>query len=235
VEYYYHGPDHPDLFAHRDPVQVYCGRWYFHRSRGVYRSGSFKGLDVSFGDGASHGGVLFRSLEAPDGTLIDGPSLLVDYLLRKPGYADVAALDSDIGRRLAWDESSPLTLRRTPPEDRPLLRTARVGLALKWSRPKSPGPRFVLRPYRFLSEPRRVSKGKVQTVLALYVQGKEPTTIQAMTGTPLKTVQRYTADFEAGRQAADFGPFFGKDLGPSDLCKLHGVWYAIWVQSAPAS
>src|SRR5258708_6344224 len=49
VEIYYHGPGHPDPFAHRDPVQLDCGRWYFHRTGGVYRSGSFKGLDLAFG------------------------------------------------------------------------------------------------------------------------------------------------------------------------------------------
>src|SRR5438105_3572542 len=44
VEAYYHSEDHPDIFAHRDPIQLECGKWYFHRTRGVYRSGSFKGL-----------------------------------------------------------------------------------------------------------------------------------------------------------------------------------------------
>src|SRR4051812_21703267 len=58
VEAYYNGEGHADPFAHCDPVQVQCGRWYFHRTHGVYRSGSFKGLDLSFGDGSSHGGIL---------------------------------------------------------------------------------------------------------------------------------------------------------------------------------
>src|SRR5262245_40018162 len=49
VEFYYHGPEHPDRFAHRDPIQVHNGRWYFHRTAGVYRAGSFKGVDLTFG------------------------------------------------------------------------------------------------------------------------------------------------------------------------------------------
>src|ERR1700730_3426370 len=50
VEVYYHSPGHADPFSHRDPVTQQCGRWYFHRSSGTYRSGSFKGLDLAFGD-----------------------------------------------------------------------------------------------------------------------------------------------------------------------------------------
>ena len=43
LEMYYSGWGHSDLFAHRDPVQLEDGRWYFHRTRGEYRGGSFKG------------------------------------------------------------------------------------------------------------------------------------------------------------------------------------------------
>jgi hypothetical protein len=47
IEFYYFDKDHPDPFTHRDPIQLECGRWYFHRTRGEYRSGSFKGLDLT--------------------------------------------------------------------------------------------------------------------------------------------------------------------------------------------
>jgi len=110
VEFYYHGPHHLDPFTHRDPVQLECGRWYFHKTRGVYRGGSFKGIDLSFGDGVAHGGVLIRSLEKPDGSLIDGPSLLVDHLLDATGAGDVASLDRAINRRVAWEPGNPLYL-----------------------------------------------------------------------------------------------------------------------------
>jgi hypothetical protein len=47
-------------------------------------------------------------------------------------------------------------------------------------------------------------------------------------------VQRYVADFEEGRRAADFGPYYGIDLGPKELCRLQGVWHAVWgVASEP--
>ena len=63
VEVYYHAADHPDPFAHRDPAQLHVGRWYFHRTGGTYRGGSFKGLDLAFGGSAAHAGVLIRGIE----------------------------------------------------------------------------------------------------------------------------------------------------------------------------
>src|SRR6187200_1023890 len=107
-EFYYRGPAHDDPFTHGDPVQVHAGRWYFHKTAGVYRGGSFKGVDITFGDGTARGGILIRGLELPDGAMIDGPSLLVDHVLTRCGAASVAALDRTVAGRLAWDPGSPM-------------------------------------------------------------------------------------------------------------------------------
>jgi hypothetical protein len=225
VEFYYCGEGHPDKFTHRDPLQRESGRWYFHRTRGVYRGGSFKGFDLTFGDGTAFGGVLIRGLEASDGSLIDGPSLCVDHLLRTTGHATIAPLDQAIGGRAAWEEGNPLCLEEAAPSGRRLYRSGRVGLSLKKAKPPSDLPRYILRPYRYLTEPRRTAKGKPYLVLALYAQGVAPDDIPGLTGCPVKAVQRYIEDFETGRREPDLGGYFGKDLGPKDLCRLHGVWH----------
>ncbi len=52
--YYYWGPGLRDVFTHRDEAQRESGRWYFHRDvsdRTKYRTGNFKGLDITFGNG----------------------------------------------------------------------------------------------------------------------------------------------------------------------------------------
>jgi 3-methyladenine DNA glycosylase Mpg len=229
IEFYYHGPDHLDPFAHCDPVQLNCGRWYFHRTNGVYRSGSFKGLDLAFGAGSAYAGVLIRGVETAEGTRIDGPSLFVDHLLGETKAAGVAVLDQMIAGRLAWEEGNPVWLRTAADlEPRPVLRTARVGLSLKRGKGKPDMPRFLLRRYRYLTEPRRISKGKPHMVLALHADGRTPAQIQQLTGCPRASVQRYIAGFETGRQQSDFAPFIGSDLSPSDLCRLHGIWHAAW-------
>jgi 3-methyladenine DNA glycosylase Mpg len=232
IEFYYWSKTHPDPFTHRDPIQFHTGYWYFHRTHGVYRGGSFKGLDLTFGQGDASGGVLIRGIETPDGALIDGPSLCVDHLLDATGAATVAELDRAINKRLAWEKGNPLMLEMTETtettEMRPVFRSPRVGLMLKRVAARTEGPRFLMRPYRYLSEPRRTKKGKLHLVLALHAQGLSAPDIQRLTNCPRRAVQRYIADFERGRKEADFSPYFGIDLGPAELAKLYGVWFAHW-------
>jgi 3-methyladenine DNA glycosylase Mpg len=229
IEFYYWSKSHPDPFTHRDPIQFHIGHWYFHRTRGVYRGGSFKGLDLTFGQDDASGGVLIRGLETPEGKRIDGPSLCVDHLLDAAGAATVAELDRAINKRLAWEKDNPLILEVTDAlENRPRFQSPRVGLMLKRVAARTEGTRFVMRPYRYLTEPRRTKKGKLHLVLALHAQGNGVHDIQRLTNCPLRTIERYIADFERGRKEADFAPYFGIDLGPAELCKLYGVWFAHW-------
>lgn len=115
VEFYYKDLSaHPDLFTHGDPVQLEMGRWYFHRTNGEYRGGTYKGLDITFGDGQTFAGILIRGLQPDDGDHIDGPCLSVDQLLRDTQQDSVAALDALIARRPIWDTSSPLHIAPSP-------------------------------------------------------------------------------------------------------------------------
>lgn len=225
VEFYYYGGNHLDLFAHRDPIQKHLARWYFHRTGGVYRSGSFKGFDLTFGGPAVFGGILIRGLEQERGPLIDGPSLSVDHLLRTTGAADVATLDEAIDGRPAWDADNPLRLLWSEKMiDRPVLRTARVGLSLKKLRPAEAPARFLLKPYRYLSEPREISKGKVHMVLALHIAGMPSVEIRERTGCTRAAVERYITEYEEGQHEPGFDAYFGLELGPRELCRLHGLW-----------
>jgi len=234
IEFYYHDPKHPDPFTHRNPVQYGTGRWYFHRIGESYRGGSFKGIDLTFGSDGASGGVLIRGLEKQDGTLVDGPSLCVDHLVAACGFTSVAALDADIAGRLAWDPANPLHLHPSDLEPRPLLHTARIGLALRRSKRDPEGPRYAVQRYRYLSEPRRIAKGKAHAALALHMDGVPPAQIQARTGCPMPTITRHIADFAAGRSAPDFEPYYDIDPKPPMLGKLHGTWYTHFIERAPA-
>ena len=221
--YYFHPRFHPDPFTHRHPVQRESGRWYFHRVGTAYRGGSFKGLDLTLGDGEATFGILIRSIVTPAGEIMVGPSRIVDDLLRQTGTASVSSLDAEIGDRIAWDDSSPLAiLPADQPRSNPVLATDRVGLSLRRHR-NAETVSFLLRPYRFLTEPRRITKGRPQTVLALRQLGKDRAEIRAITGAPFATIDRYLRNFEAGRGETSFEPYFGKDLTPEDLCRLIGL------------
>lgn len=210
-------------------MQLTAGRWYFHRTGGAYRGGSFKGLDLTFGDGRAFGGMLIRGLELPDGTVIDGPSLAVDHLLNLTGHPTVKSLDAVIHDRRAWDDHSPLALMEMPETTKGRLTTSpRVGLSLKKRRSTTDDPAFafLFRTYRYLSNPKRTAKGKPHMVLPLIAEGRTPVEITSLTSCPTATVKRYAADFATGRTLSSLEPFFGKDLTTADLCKLYGAWWA---------
>ena len=227
VEAYYFSEAHPDPFAHRDPIQLRIGRWYFHRTGGTYRGGSFKGVDLTFGDGRATFGMLVRTIVTPHGMPIDGPSLIVDHLLARLNLKTVAQLDARIAGRPVWDTTSPVAVRAAEtPRMASVYATGRVGLTLKRMHAKPDGPRFVMRPYRYLTEPRRIEKGRPQLVLALHQQERDTSAIHALTGVPKKTIARYVADFTTGQALPDFAGYIGKDLGTADLCKLIGTWAA---------
>src|SRR5439155_4918665 len=173
--------------------------WYFHKTRGVYRAGSFKGVDLTFGDGTAHAGMLFRGVEKEDGSLVDGPSLLVDHLLAKTGKRDVLTLDLAISGREAGDPDSPLYLEVVDEPPRPIFLSTRVGLSLRRTKPTERNVNFLLRPYRYLTEPGRTAKGKVYLVLSLIKQGLSDEEIRRATNCPAGTVRRYREDFEEGR------------------------------------
>jgi hypothetical protein len=227
LEAYYHGGPHLDLFAHRDPVQLEDGRWYYHRSRGEYRGGSFKGLDLALGDGTSYFGILIRGIVALDGPAFDGPCVTVDHLLERTKAASVAALDGLINTRKLWDATAPVHLvTAAEPRAARVYTSSRVGLSLKKARGKPDAPRFVARPYRFLTEPKQIAKGRPHLILALHRVGHAATEIREITGVARATIDRYIADFTLGARAANFDPYIGQELGTAELCQMLGTWHA---------
>jgi 3-methyladenine DNA glycosylase Mpg len=229
IEFYYHGGKHLDIFTHRDPIQKGTGQWYFHRTNGVYRGGSFKGFDLTFGSKEVYGGILIRGIEEENGEQIDGPSLSVDHLLKSTEALDVATLDEAIAGRVAWDPDNPLSLEWAETmTSRTILRTARVGLSLKKQKKSDTPTRFILKRYRFLSEPKKISKGKAHMILALHNDGKTPEEIRAMTGGTKASIAKYIEEYAEGQKKSGFDEYFGAEIGTSELCTMHGLWQKMY-------
>ncbi|HYH67757.1 MAG TPA: hypothetical protein VD866_23875 [Urbifossiella sp.] len=228
VEFYRHDAEHPDPFAHADPVQRDWGRWYFHRVGGSFRGGSFKGLDLTLGDGTATVGVLLRSVVTPDGELIDGPSRLVDRLLKLTDTPTVAALDAKLPGAAALAAGTPVHFRDATDRGAEVLATARVGLSLKRAAAFEEMPRYVGRRYRFLTEPRRIGPGRPQLVAALHAGGASAAEIRARTGIAAGVVGRYAAAFDEGKAEHDFGRYIGAELTALDRCRLLGTWAAVF-------
>lgn len=147
IEFYYYCPKkHPDPYVHRHDDQTKKACWYFHR-----KEGSFKGLDITFGDGPCYGGILIRSLESLDNShCASGPSKVVDEILMLHGHKKVKEmLNSEI--ELCLDVATD----RTPIKE--LYRGKRVGLKIK--KEDSDGY-FINRNYRFCASLLNVKKDK---------------------------------------------------------------------------
>lgn len=230
IEFYCYAEEHPDIFTHRDKLQKELGHWYFHRKSDKYKSGSFKGLDLTFGDSTMYCGILIRTIEKADGTIICGPSLCVDNLLATTQCVRVAQLDEKIAGKNVWDKDNIIYLQKVEIEPGSLAHhqifsSGRVGLSLKKAKLCSNMPDYVLRPYRYLSKPKSISKGKIYLALALYSQGIKPEEIHQITGSSKRSIEKYIADFEAGRKEDDFSQYIGINLNTVKLSQLHGTWY----------
>jgi hypothetical protein len=84
-------------------------------------------------------------------------------------------------------------------------------------------PEFLTRPYRYLTEPVRIRKGKAQIVMGLHRRGTTATQIRGLTNSPSRAIEAYLTAYEMGLCEGQFADFFGKDLGPIDVCHLHGI------------
>lgn len=228
IEFYFHGREHQDPFAHCDPLQTTTGLWYFHRDGGGYRGGSFKGVDISFGPADVFGGILLRSMQCPDGSVINGCSLLVDSLLQLTGTEQVAALDQQIQQKPVWDSTSPMFLRyREDLAPQEVFATARVGLTLKRAYQFPSMEAYLMRPYRFLTDP-TIKKGKVYTILALLQQNVSLPEIQRLTQSPLRIIQQYQEVWEQGKSLEKLSKFRGQSLSSNDLCSIAGAWQRLF-------
>ncbi len=220
IELYLQGPAHPDPFVHGAERQRRPGGWYFHRAGSSYRGGTFKGLDFSTGGPEVGCGWLLRSVEAADGCLIDGSCNVVDHMLALAGVDGIAPLDR--ASPDALEPTSRLHLRWHRQTPRPVLRTPRVGLTLKRAGEHPTMPDWIGRRLRFLTEPRRIKKGRAQTIAALLADGMPAEDIHALTGSPRRSVERAARTFAAG-VGADLSRWFGRPLAAADI---HGIYGA---------
>lgn len=228
IEAYYFGEQHRDPFAHRDPRQLEPGRWYLHRTGGTLRGGSFKGIDLTFGRPGTYGGILLRSVRTDTGSLVSGPSLLVDHLVTVCALEHHAALDAHFAGLGALDPTSLVHLRPAPARGDPIVRTARVGLTLKrWTggAPNASMPEYVGRPDRFLTDPRAIKKGRTQTIVALHEAGVAVDAIVARTGSPRRAIERVLAAYREGAEEP-LESFARRELDALGLACLLGAWRA---------
>ncbi|KAH7103658.1 hypothetical protein BKA62DRAFT_47599 [Auriculariales sp. MPI-PUGE-AT-0066] len=211
VEMYLVKPGHEDSFTHSSEAQKHPGQWYFHRAptrsppppgsnapTPGFRGGTRKGLDLTFGGAGATGGILFRSMRrVSDGTLVSGPSLLVDELLNRsrqpsiaalvgtwptlsafpsngtPGLEPHTGLNGVNGTALAFLGPAMHLVSSDAPRSHAVHCSPRIGLDLSHKSVSSsatdPRVRFVAAPYRYFVGPEALTvNGRMQTFIGLY-------------------------------------------------------------------
>jgi hypothetical protein len=221
IEFYFKGFSHDDKFTHCDPMQKRFGAWYFHRTGGEYRGGTYKGLDIAFGGDGAYGGILIRGAERLDEPkYLDGPCMFVDHVLATTGKGSVAELAESFDLSIDGPGSPLFVEPSAEPRDQERFATARVGLSLKRGNNES-RQRFIARHYRFLTDPKKCKKGRLHLAVALHQQGRALADICRVTDSREAVVKGYLEAYESGKTA----PFseFGGDLSTTTTCALFGA------------
>lgn len=222
LEFYLHSPAHPDTFTHGDVMQEEFARWYFHRSGNTYKGGTYKGLDLAFGRPGAPAGALIRGAQSlDDGATIDGPCMCVDHLLARAGQPTIAALVASFDRSADAAPDSPLYITLDDaPRAADIHESPRIGLTLKRGA-LADRARFLARPYRFLSEPAKIKKGRPHLIIGMHRQGHDAAAIARITGSPVTQVSNTIAAYESGKRRAPAD--FKGDLSQQDTCELLGA------------
>ena len=155
LEFYLYDESHKDEYVHRDPEQKRELCWYFHKFKtGNYKSGTFKGMDLTFGSMNRYCGILIRSiLNIKNDKMIEGPCNTVNTILKKYKIESINEFTNNkilsaIQNRRRFIVQHSKNLKKEP-----IYSGQRVGLSDKF-------PNFRSRPYRFLIYPKRIKKQK---------------------------------------------------------------------------
>lgn len=264
IEFYYTvetgGHTHKDPFSHCHPFQLTSGEWYFHRINknlsSNYKGGTYKGLDISIGDKSRgiYGGVLLRSLLLLDQSgwkLIEGPCLLVDFILKKNGASSIEELVSNhlknvlnvdenasvLCLKLRSELSKELQVKLFPNDNRYsiLYDSPRVGLTLRNKEKLQDRKLFIMKFYRYTIAPKELKKCKNLMICAQFYKdylskdkkSKEIDVVKKelakVFGISEKIIETYIQDFKKGEKI-QIDKFVGKKITKaSDLCQLAGA------------
>lgn len=161
IEFYLRNHLHPDMYVHANAEQLLTYKYYFHKfGTGTYKAGTFKGMDIVFGDIESNTyfGILIRAiLNTATDVLIEGPCNVVNHILNAYEYNSIADLTKNKSVRIRKN-SNDFILRSTNEFDfENLYRGPRIGL--------SGNKKYVADPYRYCILQKRIKKQKTKLLL----------------------------------------------------------------------
>ncbi len=218
-EFYLYSSSHPDLFCHNNEMQLTTDQWYFHRAgtslQSKYKGGTYKGLDITFGDSDSYGGILIRAVQSLEtGQVIEGPCRCVNLILELCDKTSVGDLVSDISLNIRdqdllymkdKDDLQQVTVSSGP----------RVGLTFKRKGPEAND--YIHANYRF-AVAKLVKKEKWGFVVSAHLAGLSTDGL----GSTKNKCKEYVGYYTEGQQLTDLDDTAKSLKTIKDKCKCYG-------------
>jgi hypothetical protein len=220
LEFYLNDVNHPDIFTHSDETQLTCGQWYFHRTGQSYKGGSFKGLDITFST-RGHAGILIRAIKnMEDGTYIEGPCNVVNTILKEYNVDNVADFVSREDFNIEVHIKGPICIEPlTEIIDKSIITSGRFGLVLR----NDNQVEYVLKPYRYMSFPSYVRKGRQHLVLELYYKGNNSKKISEITGCSASQINKWIKQYEAVTPSTKPSSYYAKKLTAAEFSAFYNI------------
>jgi len=159
IEFYLKTAHHNDEYTHCDADQLLMHTFYFHKFKtGTYKAGTFKGMDLTFGDAdeEAYFGILVRAIQDIEhNTIIEGPCKVVDRILLEYGHQNIAALTDYQSLNIFENEKQFILEVNEDLEHETISAGPRIGLSNKY-------PEFRHRSYRYVIFRNRIKKEKTK-------------------------------------------------------------------------
>lgn len=159
IEFYYKNSSHNDQYVHGIEDQKTFEGFYFHRYKnGTYKAGTYKGLDMTFGNMNTYFGILIRSMiDMNTNTFIEGPCRCVNKILElfnEPNVKSMMENNKFTNQLGLYDETSGICLKeKNDLEKQEIYGGMRVGLSDKY-------PEYLNRNYRHAIYVKKIKKQK---------------------------------------------------------------------------
>jgi 3-methyladenine DNA glycosylase Mpg len=167
IEFYLKNDDHNDKYTHCNDDQAKYGKFYFHKyGNGSYKGGTYKGMDITFGNENSHCGVLIRSIYNTDTKeFIEGPCRTVNKILEEYSIESINELTNNKLLSVLENEHD-FCLKNAKMKEEIIYKGKRVGLSDKY-------PNFRNLNYRYLVKKNKIKKQKADLIKVGFTKKKE--------------------------------------------------------------
>lgn len=146
IEFYLNNKDHDDQYVHCSQDQKQYGKYYFHKHKnGVYKNGTFKGMDITLGNNESYCGVLVRSIyNFRENKMICGPCNVVNEILRVYDMDNLNKLCNNNESLDVLNNKWRLHIRDNMAKNEEIYHGPRIGLSDKYEKYKNKRYRYCI-------------------------------------------------------------------------------------------